>query len=270
MGRLHIIKNTNKLLKKTGFQIVKCDKTPLEVGEKVCLNVGSGDWSCKGWINLDYPSEWYKKAQRKHKIIQYDIRNDSIPFENGKVDLIYCSHVIEHIEDEYVKKLFNEVFRVLKKGGVARFCCPDAEFLYQVSTIKSDYWEWRKEWFATDYYIAKTKPRSVDFLVREIATPKLLGYKGSINDEDYSTQFSSMDMKDFLEYITNGLVFREKYVGDHINYWTFDKIKKMLEDSGFNCVIRSKWSGSIANEMKNMDKFDVVYPNMSLYVEAVK
>jgi UDP-N-acetylglucosamine transferase subunit ALG13 len=79
-----------------------------------------------------------------------------------------------------------------------------------------------------------------------------------------------MEMYDFFDYLTKDLQFRNTCVGDHINYWTFNKAQKMLSDAGFSTIIRSKWSGSILNEMKRMDKFDIIYPNMSLYVEVVK
>ena len=115
MSRFHIVKNINKLLRITDFQIVKQPKGRCHLSEAIRINIGSGDWSSEGWINLDYPSEWYCAAQRKHKIIPYDIRNDRLPYENDSVDLIYCSHVIEHIENKYIATLFDEMYRVLKK-----------------------------------------------------------------------------------------------------------------------------------------------------------
>lgn len=275
MSRFHIVKNINKLLRITDFQIVKQPKGRCHLSEAIRINIGSGDWSSEGWINLDYPSEWYCAAQRKHKIIPYDIRNDRLPYENDSVDLIYCSHVIEHIENKYIATLFDEMFRVLKKNGGGRICCPDAEFLYQVTKASgagecsTDYWNWRKDWFESSFYQG-TEPRLVDYLVREIATPKLLHYKHGINTIDYIEQFEQMSMFDFFEYLVSDLSFREDCVGDHINYWTFEKVEKMLRQSGFKTVIRSKWSGSMFGDMQNLNVFDVVFPNMSLYIEFVK
>ena len=77
-------------------------------------------------------------------------------------------------------------------------------------------------------------------------------------------------MFDFFEYLVSDLSFREDCVGDHINYWTFEKVEKMLRQSGFKTVIRSKWSGSMFGDMQNLNVFDVVFPNMSLYIEFVK
>jgi len=48
-----------------------------------------------------------------------DIKGDlkSMNFENKSFDLIICNHVLEHIDDDI--KALNEIFRVLKSGGVA-------------------------------------------------------------------------------------------------------------------------------------------------------
>ena len=235
------------------------------------INIGSGNWSCNRWTNLDFPSDWYNEMQKRHKIIPYNIREDNIPFEDNSVDVIYSSHVIEHIENEYIQKMFAECFRALKKGGIMRIACPDAEFLYKISRHKTDYWAWRNKWFNTEkYYITGNIPRNVDYLVREIATPKLLFYKYSINQTDYIQYFQSLDMFDFFEYLTGDLKYRSEYPGDHINWWTFAKVENMLNAAGFDFVLHSKWSASCSMEMKDMSYFDKTCPRMSLYIEAIK
>ena len=241
---------------------------------EICINIGSGDWKCDGWINLDYPTKWYAKSQSHNKFIPYDIRKDLLPFKDESVDLIYCSHVIEHIENEYIDKLFNECYRVLKTEGGGRFCCPDAEFLYEVTKTNKDYWDWRKSWFSNSRYCkinATDNLKEVDKLVAETATPKFQSYKGAIpSNFDYEAFFENDDMNSFFERMTQDLSFRPEWPGDHINWWTFDKMKKKLQQAGFKTVIRSKFGGSIFNEMRNISKFDTTEPQMSLYVEFIK
>ena len=236
---------------------------------KTMLNIGSGDWFCKGWTNLDHPSEWYANAQKKHTFVPYDIRNDLIPFADDSVDVIYCSHVIEHIENIHIQKMFHECFRVLKQGGVMRIACPDAEFLYEISKLDTDYWTCMKAW-AKRSCIHQDTVRNVDYLVANIAAPKMLQYKYSTNSDDYMREFETLDMYGFFEFLTHDLTFREDYPGDHINYWTFEKAKKMLMDAGFGTVIRSKHGCSCITEMRNTVLFDVTRPNLSLYVEVIK
>ena len=45
-----------------------------------------------------------------------------LPFDEGEFDVIFCNHVLEHIEDD--KKAMNELYRVLKKGGFGIFQIP--------------------------------------------------------------------------------------------------------------------------------------------------
>lgn len=45
-----------------------------------------------------------------------------IPFASGSFDSIYCSHVLEHVEDD--KRALQELFRVLNKDGWAMLIVP--------------------------------------------------------------------------------------------------------------------------------------------------
>ncbi|MBE6501052.1 MAG: glycosyltransferase [Methanobrevibacter thaueri] len=45
-----------------------------------------------------------------------------IPYEDNYFDLIYCSHVLEHVPDD--KKALSELYRVLKPGGTALILVP--------------------------------------------------------------------------------------------------------------------------------------------------
>jgi len=58
----------------------------------------------------------------------------TIPFGADSFDAIYCSHVLEHIQDD--KKALGELFRILKPGGWAVLQVPiTAEKTYEDATI---------------------------------------------------------------------------------------------------------------------------------------
>ena len=271
-----------KLLKKIVDKIFKCfgrilgieivfsraAKKDCDIRGKRLINVGAGDWKCRGWICLDYSSPWYASMHKGGQYIEYDIRNDKLPFADETVDAIYCSHVIEHIENEYIQSFFLECHRVLKKGGILRVCCPDAEFLWNASQTDNSYWIWRKI-LLKQINVEYANMRQVDFLVREIATERFLDYISG-NGQDYNEAFLNKDMDNFFEYITEGLTYDPKKAGYHINYWTFSKVKDTLIDSNFTKIIRSKYAGSISEYIKNKMYFDKTFPEMSLYVEAIK
>ena len=59
-----------------------------------------------------------------------DLENDSLPFEDDFFDVIYSKSVIEHFY--YPERIVQEMYRVLKPGGVAITLCPDWEFNYRI------------------------------------------------------------------------------------------------------------------------------------------
>ena len=84
------------------------------------LHLGCGGNIVAGWINLDMepmPGARFWNCR------------DGLPFADGSVSLIYSEHMIEHLELEEALRLFRECFRVLMKGGVARFSTPDLVML---------------------------------------------------------------------------------------------------------------------------------------------
>ena len=55
------------------------------------------------------------------------IASEGIPVRSQSVDLIYHSHLLEHLEQEEGEDLIQECFRVLKAGGILRVAVPDLE-----------------------------------------------------------------------------------------------------------------------------------------------
>jgi predicted SAM-dependent methyltransferase len=59
--------------------------------------------------------------------IQYSDATKHIPLPNDVVELLYSSHMLEHLDREEAKLFLNEARRVLKKGGTIRLAVPDIE-----------------------------------------------------------------------------------------------------------------------------------------------
>jgi predicted SAM-dependent methyltransferase len=53
----------------------------------------------------------------------HDIRK-GLPFENSSVDVVYHSHILEHVERELVEAFLTEIKRVLVPGGEHRIAVP--------------------------------------------------------------------------------------------------------------------------------------------------
>lgn len=79
------------------------------------LNIGSGEDYKKGWINLDYNTKY--KSDIIHNLDKFPY-----PFKKEEFDYIYCSHVLEHVDDLF--KTLKELSRILKKEGIIHIRVP--------------------------------------------------------------------------------------------------------------------------------------------------
>lgn len=237
------------------------------------LNIGAGATVFDGFVNLDVKSDWYaahhataESGTNATKFVEYNILTDVLPYDADSVDNIYLSHVVEHLADEAVAHFLQDCARVLKPGGVMRVACPDAEFLAQISASENDFWYWRRDWFRV--HAPQLNPTDItqfDYLVREVATQKA----GCVRASDFPADcLSAENWYSTLEKLTEGLTFNADTIGNHINFWTFDKLAFEAERAGFKHVIRSRYQGSVSQDMKGKN-FDQTRPEMSLYVDLI-
>jgi SAM-dependent methyltransferase len=71
----------------------------------------------------------YKRfAALPDNILVHDL-SKGIPFASGSVDVVYHSHLLEHLDRHTARALLLEVKRVLKPGGIHRIAVPDFEVL---------------------------------------------------------------------------------------------------------------------------------------------
>jgi SAM-dependent methyltransferase len=66
--------------------------------------------------------------QMAGKLLAHDL-SKGIPFESDSVDMIYHSHVLEHLDRPVARQFLVETRRVLKPGGICRIVVPDFEFV---------------------------------------------------------------------------------------------------------------------------------------------
>ena len=88
--------------------------------KKIWLNVGSGRDIKKStskirWINID--RHMNNGADLKHQL------PDQLPFKDGSIDGIYCSHVLEDFLFEYLT-IMKDFHRVLKEDGLLHIKVP--------------------------------------------------------------------------------------------------------------------------------------------------
>ena len=121
------------------------------------LNVGCGMQFHSDWVNVDL-------IANHEGVIAHDL-NDGLPFKTASFDVVYHSHVLEHVDPSSGHALVMECLRVLKPGGVLRIVVPDLERIVELY-LEMHFRAWEGEEGAkTDYTWMKLE--LLDQLVRD-------------------------------------------------------------------------------------------------------
>ena len=83
------------------------------------LNIGCGETLHPKWVNVDI-------VAAMPGVQTHDVRR-GLPYADNLFDACYCSHMLEHVTKDQARVIIGEAYRVLKKGGIARFVVPDLE-----------------------------------------------------------------------------------------------------------------------------------------------
>lgn len=127
------------------------------------LNIGCGSMFHEDWVNVDM----YSTSEH---VIEMDIRK-GLEFEDNLFDVVYSSHVLEHMSKNAAEELVAEMIRVLKPGGILRLVVPDLEaiitnytkFKGQLENSYDSLTEANYDWTMIELYdqISRTKPGGI-------------------------------------------------------------------------------------------------------------
>jgi predicted SAM-dependent methyltransferase len=148
------------------------------VPKPIRLNVGCGSSPTEGWANLDNSfSVRFANRPRLLKLLVRahltssesielgrlarlrDVRWAScgrLPYEEGSVDVIYSSHMFEHLDRSEAREFLKESLRVLAPGGTIRLAVPDLSRLVAEYLITGD-----ADRLVDRTYLALSKPKSI-------------------------------------------------------------------------------------------------------------
>lgn len=284
-----------KLAKQLGYSIKKIPKTDLSIYEKHYspdtlnnkrfYNIGAGSFYHQYWTNIDYYSPWYENNDKASLSgIHHDLMTlKDLPIESDTAEAVYSSHTVEHISDAAAQKMFDESFRILKKGGVLRVTTPNIELEYRAYKDND-----RNYFYWIDNYSKKkeidriiiTKPMnqaSIEqiFLYHFAGNVSELhgdGAKVRVSDEQLRNLFAQNSFEDALNYCSTrcDLEIQSKYPGNHVNWWSQDKMTRMFKAAGFKIIYRSGYGQSFSPLMRDLTLFDNTHPKISIYMEAIK
>ena len=99
-------------------------KYPRNPDNKVYIHLGCGEINSSEFINVD--SRFFPHIHHVGGV-------NSLPFfKNDFADLIYASHILEHIPMNKLEDILLEWRRVLKSGGILRIGVPDFDTILQI------------------------------------------------------------------------------------------------------------------------------------------
>lgn len=83
------------------------------------LNLGCGSRFHHEWKNVDFISN--------HPDVMSCNLTRGIPFKSSSVEVVYHSHLLEHLKKQQAKVFLSECYRVLIPNGIIRIAVPDLE-----------------------------------------------------------------------------------------------------------------------------------------------
>jgi len=239
---------------------------------KALLNIGCGTIMHRDWNNLDFsPYAFLKRhgiirffflslslisnnqskklAKIDPKIIFWDVRK-GLPFDDNKFDVIYSSHLIEHLSKADAIFLLRECHRSMKKEAVIRIATPDLEklFLIYSETINRKRKNIRQHLKAIELIFEQ--------IVR-IEPARLSKQKG-------------------LTKIIQRLIRKSALSAGEVHKWLYDKysLHYYLKKSGFKNITIFDHKASNINDWRkynlDLDPNGNPHKPLSLYIEAEK
>lgn len=197
-------------------------------GRRLRVHVGAGSSHLPGWVNIDAPPSGLGVNLAR-----------GIPLGSASVDLIFCSHLLEHLYYPVeAERLIADFFRILCPGGIARIIVPDAELCMQAYVAGDD------EFFLRRVQLWSEWPKG------RTALEDTLPYLGAHPDP--------------------GALYDTHRFG-----YDFVTLKKLLQRTGFVDIRRSSYMGSTRAELHVDDASAVARHeyngrSFSLFVEASK
>ena len=105
------------------------------------IQYGCGWTAPKEWINFDASptlrferipilgSFYTKNIDRFPANVKYGDITKGLPISDHSASAVYCSHVLEHLSLEDLRKALKNTKKILKPGGIFRLVMPDIETL---------------------------------------------------------------------------------------------------------------------------------------------
>jgi len=127
VSRIPFVKLMARYVKRVWWLIrrkINPPRLPSNADGRVCLHLGCGSINAPGYINVDVKP--LPHIHYVHPITSLEM------FVDNQVDLVYISHVLEHLSVVEAERALKEWHRILKPGGILRIGVPDFKILVSI------------------------------------------------------------------------------------------------------------------------------------------
>ena len=231
------------------------------------LNFGSGAFFHKRWVNYDYPgqSPYYKNLQgvlgKDFHAIDLCEERLRIPEDDMSVSLIYCSHTLEHLDNESSERFLSECFRILRKNGILRLALPntrnDFHLLHWLGSQDN----------ASESIINSYTRDATSHILSDTQNMELSEINRLLQSSNFKS--NSFYKKVISEYSQYG-EFDGNNPERHINYWDFQELINSTSKIGFSFTLPTYQGSSVSSPFTNLHVFDTTEPHIAFYADIIK
>ena len=142
----YLAKGSDKSFKNSSINYHKINVAPkINVSKKI--NLCSGSIYLGDYINIDIGG---------NTDIKIDLEEVMLPFEDNSIDAVVCISAINYFTRERGQEIINDVYRILKPGGIARFGAQDLKILTGKYLTRDDNFYFEKLNNGDERYPGKT------------------------------------------------------------------------------------------------------------------
>lgn len=156
-------------------------------------NLGCGTNLYQGFLNVGYWTQFqvgglYKDLNGTHNtlMLNHDLR-DGVPASDNSLDLVYHSHMLEHLSYEEGIRFIRDCYRALRPGGVMRVLVPDLEV-------------WINAYLRNDVFFFE-QYRRYGGIDPDIYVTKAAVFMGMLHNHEHKCGYDFESLKWLLEHI---------------------------------------------------------------------
>ena len=243
------------------------------------LNLGCGRSHHPDWVNVDVSSD-------APDVLVHDL-STGIPFRDASFDVIYHSHLLEHLEPADAERFLSECLRVLAPGGILRVAVPDLEGIarsylrcLEAAAAGDDEAVARHEWSVVEL---------VDQMVRHVSGGRMLQWwrQEEVRAADYILERLGAEARDAIaavrrhpvspgEPVRDPLAVGRFRLSGEVHQWMYDvlSLSRLLVRAGFDSVARQSAHASdipgFGDYLLDVEADGAVRKPDSLFLEARK